>query len=136
MSQSMFSEVTFQVTQGIRVEVRTVYLVADSSPSHSQYVFAYKIRIVNESDESVQLLSRCWKIVDGLGNRRKVEGEGVVGMQPVLSPGEEHEYVSGCDFRTPVGRMHGHYTMARSSDSAQFRVRIPAFVMAAPAFLN
>jgi ApaG protein len=136
MSQPMFSEITSHVTLGIRVEVRTIYLGDESSPAQSHYVFAYQVKIVNESDDVVQLLSRKWNIVDALGERRTVEGEGVVGKQPVLARGEFHEYVSGCDFRTPIGKMGGYYLFVRSHDASEFKVRIPSFVMVAPAFLN
>jgi ApaG protein len=84
----------------------------------------------------VQLLRRQWIITDGVGKKRVVEGEGVVGQQPLIMPGAYHEYVSGCDFPVPIGQMKGWYHMTRLSDGALLKVRIPTFVMAAPFVLN
>lgn len=136
MKQPVFSEVFSAVTKGIRVSVRSIFLPAESSPIDGHFVFAYQVRIQNESAEEVQLISRRWDITDGNGNHREVKGEGVVGIQPVIEPGETHEYVSGCDFKTPVGRMQGHYTMIRTTSADSFRVQIPPFVLIAPALLN
>ena len=132
----MFSNLFSTITQGIRVNVRPYYLQNESSPKHQFYFFAYQVEIVNESAEEVQLFSRYWKITDGYGQKRKVEGEGVVGQQPILGPGDFHEYVSGCDFPGPIGMMEGYYTMRKVEDGSEFRVKIPPFVMTAPVILN
>ena len=132
----MFTNSSSRVTEGIRVQVRSLYLNDDSSPEQDYFMFAYKVLIVNESPYKVQLLRRQWQITDGLGQKRSVSGEGVVGLQPVLAPGESHEYISGCNFCTPIGRMEGFYFFIRSSDNAEFKVRIPKFILACPFTLN
>ena len=136
MSDQIFSGVSSRVTEGIRVSVRTVYLPGESDPSAGKFVFAYLIRIENETSAAVQLLSRHWDITDSDGQKRVVDGEGVVGKKPMLLPGEFHEYVSGCDFQTPIGKMEGYYTFIRLSDNSIFEVEIPPFVMAHPMVNN
>jgi ApaG protein len=107
-----------------------------SSPAQAHYVFTYKISIENCSEYTVQLLRRHWFIYDANGSLREVEGEGVVGQQPVLEPGETHEYISGCNLKTGIGKMKGTYLMERVVDAKQFRVRIPEFTMIVPYRLN
>jgi ApaG protein len=131
----MFSDTTSTKTQGVVVTVRTAYLPEQSSRQLEHYVFAYKILIQNESDAPVQLLRRKWFIKDALGREHIVAGDGVVGQQPLLLPGESHEYISGCDFTTPIGQMHGFFYMAKA-DGAEIRVRIPKFTMVANFVLN
>lgn len=131
----MFSEITSTKTEGVVVSVRTAYVQDQSSRQLEHFVFAYKITIHNESDSTVQLLRRKWFIKDALGRVHTVAGEGVVGQKPILLPGESHEYMSGCDFRTPIGQMYGHYVMVRT-DGTEFKVRIPKFTMIAPFVLN
>lgn len=131
----MFSDTTTTVTEGVRVDVRTAWLKDRSSPQFGHFVFAYKVRITNESDEQVQLLRRQWLITDAFGQKREVSGDGVIGKQPVLEPGDFHEYISGCDFMTPMGQMKGYYYMERL-DGSQLRVRIPNFTMIVPHLLN
>lgn len=114
------------------MNVRTVYVKDESSPKHQYFVFAYEIEIVNESLYKVQLLSREWHITDGYGFKRKVKGEGVIGKKPVISPGETHQYVSGSHFKTPVGKMSGHYIMERKIDGELIKVNIPPFTMIVP----
>jgi ApaG protein len=132
----MASDLSSKTTEGIRVNVRTTYVPDDSSPTHDYYVFAYQVEITNESDYRVQLLSREWHIIDGAGQKRIVTGKGVIGKQPVISPGETHQYVSGSHFKTPIGRMSGYYLMERQVDKSCFRVEIPPFVMLIPGLLN
>src|SRR5690606_8006730 len=98
-----------QVTDGVKVSVETTYQPDYSSPVQSHYVFTYRIRIENNSNYTVQLLRRYWKIYDAQAMVREVEGEGVVGQQPTLEPGEFHEYVSGCNLKTEMGKMKGTY---------------------------
>lgn len=132
----MFSEITSTVTEGVRVSVRTAYVKEQSSPHLDHFVFAYKVQIVNESPYRVQLLRRKWIITDGIGRKRSVSGEGVIGKQPVLEPGESHEYISGCDFQTPIGQMRGYYYMERAMDDEEIKVKIPRFTMVVPYLLN
>ncbi len=122
-------------TRGVRVEVRSAYVPERSSPADSQYFFAYRIRISNTGDETVQLLSRHWIISDGEGNEEHVRGPGVVGEQPVLEPGEAFEYTSFCPLRTPIGSMHGSYRMVTAGGSA-FEAQIAPFSLAVPTALN
>ncbi len=123
-------------TQGVKVTVTTNYLPDYSSPAQQHFVFAYKINIENNSEFTVKLLRRHWYIHDSNGVVREVEGEGVVGQQPVLEPGESHEYVSGCNLKSGIGKMRGTYLMERLVDGRQFQVVIPEFVLIVPYKLN
>jgi ApaG protein len=123
-------------TQGVKVTVTTNYLPDYSSPGQQHFVFAYKINIQNNSEFTVKLLRRHWFIHDSNGVVREVEGEGVVGQQPVLEPGEFHEYVSGCNLKSGIGKMRGTYLMERLVDGRQFNVVIPEFVLIVPYKLN
>ncbi|MDX5347422.1 MAG: Co2+/Mg2+ efflux protein ApaG [Hymenobacteraceae bacterium] len=125
-----------KTTQGVKVTVTTNYLPDYSSPVQQHYVFAYKIQIENNSEFTVKLLRRHWYIHDTNGVVREVEGEGVVGQQPVLEPGESHQYVSGCNLKTGIGKMKGTYTFERLADGKQFKVTIPEFVLIVPYKLN
>lgn len=124
------------ISNGVLVQVETFFLPQHSRPEDDQYMFAYRIRITNRSEFTLKLVSRTWIITDALGVKRRVDGTGVVGYQPVLSPGEHFEYTSGCDFTTPLGRMHGYYTMRKESEGSSMRIAIPPFVMAYPPSLN
>lgn len=132
----MFTDTYTEVTEGIRVTVRSAYLSEESSPAHDYYTFVYRVHIQNESSYRVQLLRRKWIITDGVGRKSEVSGEGVVGKQPVLDPGESHEYESGTHFSTPVGKMHGFYYFIRLVDGGELKVRIPDFTMIVPQYLN
>lgn len=131
----MFTDFSTTITEGVRVDVSTAWIREQSNPSLDHYVFAYKVKITNDSPEQLQLLRRKWVITDGVGEKRVVQGEGVIGRKPVLVPGQEHGYISGCDFTTPIGKMSGFYYMLRS-DGSMLKVRIPEFVMAVPFYLN
>ena len=125
-----------KTTEGVKVTVTTNYLPDYSSPVQQHYVFAYKISIENISEFTVKLLRRHWYIHDATGVVREVEGEGVVGQQPVLEPGESHEYVSGCNLKTGLGKMRGTYLMERLVDGKKFDVTIPEFNLIVPYKLN
>ncbi|QCR22733.1 Co2+/Mg2+ efflux protein ApaG [Pontibacter sp. SGAir0037] len=125
-----------KTTEGVKVTVTANYLPDYSSPVQQHYVFAYKIHIENTSEFTVKLLRRHWFIHDATGTVREVEGEGVVGQQPVLESGESHEYVSGCNLKTGIGKMRGTYLMERLVDGRQFKVTIPEFVLIVPYKLN
>lgn len=124
------------ITHDIEVGVRTRYQEDASSPEFANYVYSYQITISNKGNSTVQLMSREWKITDGLGNTKTVNGPGVVGEQPVLSPGESHTYISGCNFQTTQGAMRGYYNFIRVADSTPFKVRIPQFNLIFPPSLN
>lgn len=121
-----------EITEGIKVSVETEYQSDYSSPGQSHYVFTYHISIENNSNFTIKLLRRHWQIYDTGYKMREVEGEGVVGKQPVLEPGQSHQYVSGCNLKSGIGKMKGSYLMERLVDGKQFRVTIPEFVMTAP----
>lgn len=127
---------TTQITDGVKVSVETYYQKDYSTPSQSHYVFTYKISIENCSAYTVQLLRRHWYIHDSNSYIKEVEGEGVVGKKPVLEPGEVHQYVSGCNLRTGIGKMRGVYLMERSVDGRLFEVVIPEFTLMVPFLSN
>jgi len=106
-----------------------------SDPPRRQWFFGYKIRIMNEGPETVQLLTRHWVITDATGHVEEVNGEGVVGEQPSIEPGHAFEYTSGCPLTTPFGSMHGEYQML-THQGEQFDVSIPAFVLRVPGTMN
>lgn len=110
----------------VRIEVWPRYEVEHSDPAEPRYVFVYRIRIENLGDRTVQLLWRHWDIGDVVAGESVVEGEGVVGEQPVLAPGDDHEYESFCVLRGPRGHMVGWYEFRRT-DGTQFRASIPRF---------
>jgi ApaG protein len=119
-------------TREITVRVSVSFLPEQSEPGKGRWFWAYHIRIENQADRAVQLVSREWIISDGRGTRHEVRGEGVVGEQPVLEPGESFDYVSGCPLTTPTGAMEGRYFMI-GADGATFDVAIPRFPLVAPA---
>jgi ApaG protein len=125
-----------EVTQGVKVSVETEYQPEYSSPGQMHFVFTYRITIENNSQYTVQLLRRQWYIHDANNTNREVEGEGVVGQQPVLEAGQSHTYVSGCNLKSGIGKMFGNYLMERVLDGKKFRVKIPEFTMIAPFKLN
>lgn len=123
------------ITDGITVRVAVSFMPEQSHVAAAKWFWAYHIRIENNCDDTVQLLSRHWRITDARGMINIVDGEGVVGETPVLRPGETHDYVSGCPLTTPHGSMEGYYTFCRS-DGSLFEVAIPFFPLAAPAEAN
>lgn len=123
-------------TRGIRILVQPRYVAEQSDPAAGQYLFAYHITIRNEGAQTVQLLSRHWVITNGEGKVDEVRGAGVVGYQPVLKPGEEFQYTSGCPLTTPVGTMHGAFTMQVQDSDERFNALIAPFTLAVPRALN
>lgn len=118
-------------TREIRVLVEPIYLDEQSEPDHSQFVWAYRVQIENESAETVQLLTRYWHITDGMGRVQEVRGAGVVGEQPTLNPGDSYEYTSGTPLPTPSGIMKGSYQM-KTPTGEKFDIEIPAFSLDCP----
>jgi ApaG protein len=123
------------ITRGVRVRVESRYVPERSSPEQGYYFFAYRIRISNEGEEQVQLVSRRWTITDAHGRVEQVAGPGVVGEQPVLPPGQSFEYTSFCPLPTPIGSMHGTYQMV-TANGVQFDAEIAPFSLAVPTALN
>ena len=125
-----------QVTEGVSVTVECFFQPAQSNPIKNEYLFAYRVTIENLSARPVKLLRRHWHIIEGTGNYREVEGEGVVGLQPVISPGGSHQYVSACSLHSDMGKMYGTFQMENLFDNRLIRVNIPEFQMVAPFKLN
>ncbi len=119
----------------IAVETLPQYLADQSDPEQDHYVFAYTITLRNTGTEAAQLISRHWIITDANQEVQEVRGLGVVGQQPLLQPGEEFKYTSGCALETPVGTMQGSYQMV-AADGTPFGADIPEFVLAAPRVLH
>jgi ApaG protein len=120
-----------QTTRGIVVTVKPFYLEDQSSPADNHYVWAYRVRIENRGEQTVQLMNRHWIITDAIGRSQEVKGPGVVGEQPVLRPGDGYEYTSGTPLPTPSGIMHGSYEMAGEKGET-FEIVIPAFSLDSP----
>jgi ApaG protein len=120
-----------ETTNSITIIVEPFYLDEQSEPSDSHYVWAYHVRIENNSQKVVQLLTRYWRITDSLGNVQEVRGDGVVGERPVLDPGGSFEYTSGTPLSTPSGIMAGTYQM-ETTGGDRFDVIIPAFSLDSP----
>jgi ApaG protein len=125
--------VSSAVTQGIRVEVHSTYRPDRSEAG--RWLFTYTVRIANEGELPALLLARHWIITDANGEREEVVGEGVIGQQPNLAPGEAFEYTSFCVLETPHGSMQGSYRMQRP-DGTSFHVRIARFPLIVPGTLN
>jgi ApaG protein len=127
---------TSKISEGIKVSVETFYQPEFSNPLQSEFMFAYQVIIENHNNFPVQLLTRHWYIFDSNGSMREVEGEGVVGEQPVIEPGQSYQYMSGCNLRSEMGRMHGTYLIENLHKRLQFTVQIPAFEMHVPFKMN
>ena len=123
------------VTRGIRIEVESIYVPEQSSPVAQEWFFAYRIKITNQSSDSVQLVSRHWTITDANGQTEEVKGAGVIGKQPLLGPGEAFEYESFCPLRSSFGTMHGTYHMVPQG-SDEFDAEIPPFALGMPNSIN
>lgn len=125
-----------KISGGVKISVETFYQPEYSNPLNSEFMFAYKITIENNNDFPVKLLRRHWHIYDSDGSMREVEGEGVVGIQPVIAPAASYQYISGCNLRSEMGKMHGTYLLENANNRNTFDVAIPAFEMHAPFKMN
>jgi ApaG protein len=122
-------------TQGIRIQVESLYDEDRSSPPENYYFFVYQVRISNLGERKVQLVSREWLITDANGETQRVQGPGVVGEQPVLAPGDSFEYTSFCPLSTPVGAMQGSYRMVLENGDS-FDAEVAPFALAVPHAVN
>ena len=129
--QELHASASEAVTNNVRVEVESRYAPEESQPFQGQWVFHYTVRITNEGETTVQLLSRHWIIKDATGHVEEVKGPGVVGEQPVLMPGESFEYTSGCPLTTPQGSMVGSYQMVTPTGET-FEAEIAKFDLRGP----
>ncbi len=121
-----------KISEGVEVSVEVFYQNDYSNPMNQDYMFAYRVTVENHNGFALKLLRRHWFIFDSNGEHREVEGEGVIGIQPVLKPSEQYQYVSGCNLKTEMGKMHGTYLMENQNNKEQFYVNIPAFEMIVP----
>ncbi|MEO9635147.1 MAG: Co2+/Mg2+ efflux protein ApaG [Parasphingorhabdus sp.] len=120
-----------ETTDGVTVRVSVSFLPEQSDIDGKRWFWAYHVRIENDRETAVQLLTRHWRIHDERGGLQMVDGDGVVGEQPVIQPGKSHDYVSGCPLNTPNGSMEGHFVMVGDMPDA-FEVRIPHFLLTEP----
>lgn len=127
---------TSKISGGVKISVESFYQPEFSNPVNSEFMFAYRITIENNNNFPVKLLSRHWHIFDSNGSMKEVEGEGVVGIQPQIAPAEQYQYMSGCNLKSEIGRMHGTYLMENLNTHKNFRVAIPAFEMQVPFKMN
>ncbi len=125
-----------KLSEGVQISVETFYQSDYSNPGNNEYMFAYRITIENHNSFSVKLDRRHWHIFDSNGEYREVEGEGVVGQQPIIAPSEQFQYVSGCNLKTEMGKMFGKYIMENQNNMQVFEVNIPSFEMIVPFKMN
>lgn len=125
-----------QITSGIKISVVTNFEGTFYKDYKVHFAFGYKVTIENQCSHTVQLNTRYWKIFDALNHVEEVNGEGVIGIQPIISPRESHTYSSGCLLTSPFGSMKGHYNMVNLNTSQKFKVSIPSFKLSAPFALN
>lgn len=124
------------LTCGVKISVENLYRKDLSNVHNNMYFFNYRIVIENLNAYPVQLLSRYWFIFDSLNPAKELSGEGVVGEQPVLQPGDKHVYVSGCDLRSEAGYMRGYYIFEKMEEKERFRVAVPRFELFATLKMN
>lgn len=125
-----------QITDGVSISVQTVFQKNYSNPKALDFLFSYEITIENLSISPVRLLRRHWNILDSIGSSREVEGEGVIGEQPLLYPGEQFTYTSAVNIQSEMGRMTGYYTMENLHGGKLFKATIPEFELIAPLKMN
>ncbi len=127
---------TSKISGGVKITVETFYQPEYSNPLNSEFMFAYKITLENNNAFPIKLLRRHWHIYDSNGSMREVEGEGVVGVQPLIAPGASYQYISGCNLRSEMGKMLGTYLFENAHNQRNFNVTIPSFEMYAPFKMN
>ena len=125
-----------KISEGVTVSVETFYQPEYSNPVAGDFMFSYRITLENHNPFPVQLLRRHWYIFDSITGHKEVEGEGVIGVQPIIHPSQKYQYMSGCNLQSDMGRMHGVYFMENSPAKKSFLIHIPAFEMIAPFKLN
>jgi ApaG protein len=125
-----------KISEGISINVETFFQPEYSNPVNQEFVFAYRITIVNNNIFPVKLLRRKWHIFDSNGSHKEVEGDGVVGVQPVISSHSSYQYISACNLKTEMGKMHGSYVLENVITKKLFNVIIPVFYLEAPQKLN
>ena len=125
-----------KISEGVKISVETFYQPEYSNPINFEFMFAYRITIENNNNFPVKLLTRHWYIYEGTGTSREVQGDGVVGVQPEIEPGNSYQYVSGCNLKSELGKMSGSYLFENINNKQLFEVSIPSFEMQVPFKLN
>ena len=123
-------------TEGVEVTVKNYFEEELSNPAKPEFIFSYQINIKNDNGHPIQLLSRKWFVFDSKGEHYEVEGNGVIGRQPIINNNESHKYQSGTSLTSPIGRMRGYYVMLNLETNEEFKVYIPEFDLIAPFVLN
>lgn len=124
------------ITNDISISVIPSYEPADSNPAIGKFIFSYQVTIENLGQQKVKLLHRHWHIVDSIQIKREIKGEGVIGQQPELLPGDVFQYMSWCPLNSPIGKMFGSYTFLNLDQKLPLEVTIPAFVLVSDFKLN
>ncbi len=124
------------ITDGVVISVECSYKKEYSNPALTEFLFAYRITIENKNAFPIKLWSRYWHIFDSNNSIKEVEGDGVVGVQPIIQPNEQYNYISACSLQTEIGKMQGTYTMQNLYTLKKFKVRIPVFNLIYPGKLN
>lgn len=125
-----------KTTNGVTIRVRKKYLESHSDPQRHKFIFAYHVTVTNERSSRIQLLQRLWEITPLTGSTKVVEGDGVIGQQPIIEPGSQYQYNSWCPLPTRFGSMRGHYTMRDLELQEDFEAEIPEFILEFPPALN
>lgn len=125
-----------KISEGVNISVETFYQAEYSNPAGSEYMFAYRVTIENINAFPIKLISRHWHIFDSNGTEKEVEGEGVIGTQPTIESGKTYQYVSGCNLRSELGKMHGTYLFENLYNKKTFKAVIPHFEMIVPFKMN
>ena len=125
-----------QITNGIKISVKTNFEGTRYQNYRLHYLFSYEVVIENQSNDSVQLISRSWQICDSLNEKEIVKGEGVIGKKPILEPKQSYKYNSFCNLTSPIGSMSGFFNMINFTTTEKFKVFIPTFQLMIPAILN
>ncbi len=132
----VYCKMVSKISEGVIISVETFYQSSESDPMNQQFLFSYRITIENKNPFSIQLLRRHWFIYDSNGFVKEVEGEGVVGIQPLIHTNESFQYVSACCLQTELGKMEGTYLLQNQNNKKNFSVLIPSFILQAPSKLN
>ena len=125
-----------KISEGVKIDVDTSYQPEYSNPIQSEFLFSYKITITNNNNFPIKLLRRHWFIIDSNCIHKEVEGEGVVGVQPIINPFDAYQYISACNLKSELGKMHGNYQFENLQNNQLFNVEIPEFILESPFKLN
>jgi len=125
-----------KISEGVKIDVDTSYQPEYSNPIQSEFLFSYKITITNNNKFPIKLLRRHWFIIDSNCIHKEVEGEGVVGVQPIINPFDAYQYISACNLKSELGKMHGNYQFENLQNNQLFFVEIPEFILESPFKLN